>query len=157
MFKLKTSILSVLALGTIVSTAGLTFAQTAGPDTPGAAGGNAPTTEPAHKGGGMLARLTAALDLTPDEVTQIKPILKDEQTTIKGIRADTTLTDDQKKDQSKAARDKANTAINAILTPDQQTKFAKLQEERREKQEDKGGNAAPATAPATAPAAPAAN
>ena len=153
MFKLKPYALTVLALGAMAGTRGLTYAQTAGPDTPGAAGGNAPATEPAHRGGGMLARLTTELDLTPDEVTQVKPILKDEQTTIKGIRADTTLTDDQKKDQTKAARDKANVAINAILTPDQQTKFAKLQAERKEKA---GENAAPA-APAAAPAAPAAN
>jgi len=75
----------------------------------------------------MLEHLTAALDLTADEQTQIKPILATESDAIQAVRANTALAPADRMAQIKAARDTANTAINAILTSDQQAKFTALQ------------------------------
>ena len=87
-----------------------------------------------HRGGGpamMLQRLTTALDLTADQQAKNKPILEAETTQMQANRQDASLTQPDKMAKNKAIREDANTQINAILTPDQQTKFAAMQEKMR--------------------------
>ena len=96
----------------------------------------------------MLQRLTTELTLTSDQQTQIKPILETEVTAMQGIRADTSLARTDRMAKMKDARDTANTAINAILTPDQQTKYAALQAKMRNRRGGPGGNGGPGGAPA---------
>jgi Spy/CpxP family protein refolding chaperone len=78
------------------------------------------------RGAKMLARLSAALNLTPDQVAKIKPILKDERGKMEAIRNDSTLTDDQQKAAMLKVRMAANLEIKPILTPDQIAKFKTL-------------------------------
>lgn len=117
-------ILSIIACGASLALCPGLHAQDATPAVSGSGGGQ----QWGHHGGGdQLARLTTALDLTPDQQTQIKPILETFHTTMQSVRQDTTLAPADKMSKIKDARETETTAINAILTPDQQTKFAALQ------------------------------
>ena len=87
----------------------------------------------------MLQRLDTALTLTDDEKTKIKPILDTEISTIQSIRADTTLARADMRTKMTDARTTANAAINALLTPDQQTKFTAYQAQQRNRRGGGGG------------------
>ena len=80
-------------------------------------------------GGNHLEWLTKELSLTTDQQASIKPILDAEQTQIKTICADTSLTKEQTKEKVKAEREAANGKINGLLTADQQAKLAQIKQE----------------------------
>jgi Spy/CpxP family protein refolding chaperone len=139
-------VLSLVACGaSLVVCQGLhaqdaTPAPAAAADTGGGGGGGR------HGGGGMgmnadsmLQRLTTALTLTTDQQTQIKPILATEVSSMQAVRADTSLVGADRMAKMKEARDTANTAINPILTPDQQTKFAAMQAKMHGRRHGGGG------------------
>jgi len=142
-------ILSLIACGASLAVCQGLYAQDAAtsPTTTGTGGGR----QWGGRGGGMnadtmLQRLTTELTLTSDQQTQIKPILETEVTEMQAVRADTTLARADRMSKMKDARDTANTAINAILTPDQQTKYAALQAKMRNRRGGGGGGGgAPAT------------
>jgi len=94
-----------------------------------------------------LDRLTTLLTLTDDQKSQIRPILVDEFTSMKAVKDDSTLADDAKKDKMKALNDDAKAKISALLTPDQQQKFAQMKDHQHD-----GGSSSSST-PAPAPAA----
>ena len=85
--------------------------------------------------GGRLECLSKELNLTDDQKGKVKPILEDETKQSRAAREDTSLSEDQKHDKMKQIHETANSKINDILTPDQQKKFAKLNEQRKEHQE----------------------
>ena len=121
----RTLILSIIACGASLALCPVLQAQ----DTPAPSadtGGGGGHGGGRHGGGMSLEKLTTALTLTSDQQTQIKPILDTERASMQAARSDTTLSQEDKMSKMKDARDTANTAINAILTPDQQTKFAAL-------------------------------
>ena len=150
-------ILSLVACGASLALCPVLHAQDAtsspSPTTTGSGGGWG------HGGGGrglnvdtMLQRLTDALSLTTDQQTQIKPILQTEVTTLQTIRANTSLSPQDRRSQFMDARNTANTAINAILTPDQQTKFTQYQQQHnRHGGGGGGGGAGGGAAPASSP------
>jgi protein CpxP len=111
---------------------------------------------PRHAGpGGMRGNqvefLTKQLNLTPDQVTQVKAIDEDTWKQSKALREDTSVAGSDKRakmmDIHKAAQDK----IRALLTPDQQTKFDALQTQMREHRGDHGGGYGPPPPPPSAP------
>jgi Spy/CpxP family protein refolding chaperone len=119
-------ILSLLACGASLVLCPGVNAQDATP-TPAAATSGADTGAGGHHHGDMMARLTSELSLTDDQQAKIKPLLDTFHSTMQANRADTTLTQQEKMAKNKEARESLNTQINAILTPDQQTKFAAMQ------------------------------
>ncbi|MGA3170523.1 MAG: hypothetical protein ABSE62_05870 [Chthoniobacteraceae bacterium] len=125
-------ILSIIACGAFVALCPALQAQ----DNSGGGGGGG-----GHRGGFLtLERLTTALTLTTDEQTQIKPILDTLHTTMTNMRADTTLSQDDRMSQMKTARDTAVTQIKAILTPDQQTQFDALLKQMANRRRGGGGS-----------------
>ena len=95
----------------------------------------------------MLQMLTKRLDLTADEQAKIKPILDTEQTDMQANRQNTALSQEDRRAKNKEIRDAANTQINAVLTPDQQTKFAAMQQEMQNRRHGgAGGGSSPAAA-----------
>jgi Spy/CpxP family protein refolding chaperone len=109
-------------------------------------------------GGGMGARgaemeqrqldmLTKRLNLTPDQVTQVKAIDADTAKQAQAIRADTSLSQDDRRakmmDIHKASTDK----IRSILTPDQQTKYDALQAEMKQRMQNRQGGGPPPAPP----------
>jgi periplasmic protein CpxP/Spy len=90
-------------------------------------------------GGHQLEFLTKKLNLTPDQVTQVKAIDEDTWKQTKALHDDTSLSPDEKKPKMMAIHQASQGKIRALLTADQQTKFDALQAEMREHRENHGG------------------
>ncbi len=147
-------ILSIIASGATLALAPGLQAQDATP-APAAPAPAAATTGagPGHPGGhhgDMLARLTKELDLTDDQQAKIKPILETFHTQAQSVHQDTSLSPEDRRSKMKDARETLNSQINAVLTPDQQTKFAALQAKMHDHHhggEAGGQSAAPSATP----------
>jgi Spy/CpxP family protein refolding chaperone len=100
---------------------------------------------PRHGGmrGNQVEFLTTKLNLTPDQVTQVKAINADTMSQMKALHEDTSVAGPDKRakmmDIHKASQDK----IRALLTDDQKTKFDALQAQMRERRGDHGGGDGP--------------
>ena len=91
----------------------------------------------------VLARYGKVLSLTDDQKVKLKPIIADRQQGMEDIKADTSRPRDKmKKMQSLKASTDAR--INAILTPDQQKKYAAMEAEQMEKMKERRQGAASA-------------
>ena len=73
------------------------------------------------------AVLAHQLDLTEAQQAQLKAVRQQTAATIKGIRANSSLTPDQQRAQIAAQRQSARDQFKALLTPDQQAKLATLE------------------------------
>ena len=101
-----------------------------------------------HMGGERhLSMLTKKLNLTPDQVTQVKAIDDDTMQQAKAVRDDASIAKADKHakmmDLHKAAQDK----IRAVLTDDQKTKYDAMQAEMQAKMKERKEGAAPSAAP----------
>lgn len=105
-----------------------------------------------HGGPGMgdqVEFLTKKLNLTPDQVTQVKAIDADTMKQASAVRNDSSLSRDDMRakmmDIHKASQDK----IRALLTDEQKTKYDALQAEmqQRMKERRQGGGDTPPPAP----------
>ncbi len=123
-------IVSLLILGTFAADNLTAFAQ-AGKTLPAPKAAPKPQTPGAKKakgksGNALLKRLLAQLNLTPDQTTKLQTLEAGNKKTVDGIKANKTLTVDQKKllvrAEGKNLRDKAA----LILTPAQKEKLKTL-------------------------------
>ena len=73
-----------------------------------------------------LERMTQALNLTDDQQQKIKPILENEQTQMQGLRADTSLSQEDRMAKMKQIRETTSSQINPILNADQQKQYAEM-------------------------------
>lgn len=155
--------LSAIAAPALTSNPNGSFnaAETA-PTQPGGNGGKAG----GRKGGKgsmsptkRLEELAAALSLTDDQKTQIKPIITDAMKQIREVRKDTTLTPEQKRPKVQDIVTATRAMIDPILTPEQRAKFADMKDfmggpkkggkgGKGGKRGGKKGGQAPAAAPA---------
>jgi protein CpxP len=142
---------AILALGAIALSALPAMAQDPAPPPQGQGGPHYGGRGGPGMGGHQLEFLTKKLNLTPDQVTQVKTIDEDTWKQFKALREDTSVAGSDKRakmmDIHKAAQDK----IRALLTPDQQTKFDALQTQMREHRGDHGGGYGPPPPPPSAP------
>jgi len=74
----------------------------------------------------FLQELSEKLNLTDAQKTAIKPILATEANEIKAVNQDASLSNKQKETKIKEIRDNGREKINALLTPEQQQKFAEM-------------------------------
>lgn len=145
-------ILSLLACGASLTLSPAIHAQEAAP-APVTTGTEAGGEGHHHRGGGdMLARLTKELDLTADQQEKVKPILETQHSAIQAAHQDTSLSQQDRMSKIKDARETANSAITALLTDDQKTKFAAMQEKWQAHRHG-GGQGAENSQPAAAPTA----
>jgi Spy/CpxP family protein refolding chaperone len=95
--------------------------------------------------GHQVEFLTEKLNLTPDQVTQVKAIDADTWKQAKALQDDTSVTDKRAKmmEIHKASQDK----IRALLTDDQKTKYDALQAEMREHRGNRGNGGPPPPPP----------
>ena len=113
----------------VLSAAGLTFARSPQES-------QAPTQ---NKHAGMhhngesvdqhLQMLSEKLSLTDDQKTKLKPILQDQMQQMKGVHEDSSLSPEQKRAKAKSIHESFHEQINAVLTPEQQSKFKEMQQE----------------------------
>jgi Spy/CpxP family protein refolding chaperone len=76
--------------------------------------------------GNRLEMITGKLNLTEAQVAAIKPIFAAEANDIKAVWQDNSLSKEQKQSKIADIRKSSREKINALLTPEQQTKFAEL-------------------------------
>jgi len=89
-------------------------------------GGAPPTAQQAPRPRGrverQLQRMTETLNLTDDQVTQIRPILQNRNQRLKDLRADSSLPQGEARAKAAAIRRSARQEIDRILTPEQREK-----------------------------------
>lgn len=113
-------------------------------------------------GGGMggpeqqqrqLDMMTKQLNLTPDQVTQIKAIQEDTHKQQMAMRDDTTTAGPDRRGKMMAMREAEQTKVKAVLTEDQKPKYDAMMAAQRERraQGGSGGNYGPPPPPATPP------
>jgi periplasmic protein CpxP/Spy len=148
---------AVLAIGVTALSALPAMAQD--PSAPPPPQGQAGPREGGRGGmrGHQLEFLTKQLNLTPDQVTQVKAIDADTWKQTKALQEDTSIAGPDKRtkmmDIHKASQDK----IRALLTDDQKTKFDALEAEMREHRGNRGGGGGgygPPPPPPPPPSAP---
>jgi Spy/CpxP family protein refolding chaperone len=93
-----------------------------------------------ERGGDFLRELSAKLNLTDEQQAAIRPILVSEAEDIKAVRQDTELTVEQKQAKIQEIREKSREKINAVLTPEQQKKFAEMKGEAAGRVRDESHN-----------------
>ncbi|MGC4055782.1 MAG: hypothetical protein QM757_43760 [Paludibaculum sp.] len=86
-----------------------------------------------QKGGGQQAqRMAQELGLNDDQKAKIQPILAEEAGKLKALRADTTLSNRDRRQKMLALRDDYDKQLKPILTEDQFKKMQELRAERRQ-------------------------
>ncbi len=97
----------------------------------------------------QLARLTSALNLTTDQQSQIKPLLVDRQQKMQALFQNQSLSQDDRRAQSRTISQGTNNSIKALLTDEQKQKFDAMQESMR-----RGGPGGPGGPPPPQGSAP---
>ncbi len=115
--------------------------QTQGPP-PGGPGGR----------GGMnperrLQMMKEQLGLSDDQTKQIKAIMDEDRGKMEGVRADTSLSQDDARAKMMEINKDQNSRIRALLTADQQTKFDEMMQRQRRGPGGPGGAPPPPPPP----------
>jgi periplasmic protein CpxP/Spy len=76
-----------------------------------------------------LEWLSKELNLTEEQKAKVKPILEDQEKQMHAIHEDNSLSQEQRHEKMMQLHETTHSQINAILTPDQQKKFAELKEQ----------------------------
>lgn len=84
-------------------------------------------------------RLVRRLGLNATQIAQLKTIRQNTATSLKALRANTSLTPDQRKAQAHELLASAHTQMRGVLTPEQQTKLNHLKARVREQMGAFGG------------------
>jgi protein CpxP len=80
----------------------------------------------------QLAMMTKKLNLTSDQQNQIKPILTDRQQQMQALRADSSMSREDRISKMKAIREDSRGKIEAVLNADQKQTFENMQQRGRE-------------------------
>jgi len=93
--------------------------------------------KPPHE---FMQELSEKLNLTDEQKAAIRPILVTEANEIKAVHQDSSLSTEQKQAKIKEIRDNSREKINALLTPEQQKKFAEMKGEAGSKMRERFQN-----------------
>jgi Spy/CpxP family protein refolding chaperone len=110
--------------------------------------------QPRHAGRGMregrqVKMLTRQLNLTPDQVTQVKAIDADTRSQMKALRDDTATSQADKRSKMMEIHQASQDKIRNVLTDEQKTKYDAMQAKMKERRKNHRG--APATPPPPPP------
>jgi protein CpxP len=86
----------------------------------------------------QLEMMTKQLNLTPDQVTQVKAIDADTDSKMKALRDDTSTAPADKRPKMMAIRQESMVKIRGILTDEQKTKMDAMMAKMRERREEGG-------------------
>lgn len=87
----------------------------------------------------QLEMMTKDLNLTPNQVTQIKATHADMNRQMLALRDDTSTAQEDKREKMMAVRKASNEKVRGQLTADQATKFDAMQARMRERREEHRG------------------
>ncbi|HWG19682.1 MAG TPA: hypothetical protein VG225_04065 [Terracidiphilus sp.] len=76
------------------------------------------------------ARLGKKLNLSADQVAQIKPIFADRQQQMQSLRADTSLSQEDRRAKMKAIHQDSKSKIEAVLNDQQKQQFEEMMQRR---------------------------
>ena len=108
-----------------------------------------PHGDPAERQAHMLQMLTKRLNLTPDQVTQVKAIQADNETQMQAIHSDTSLQPADRHAKMMDLHKAENDKMRALLNDDQKAKFDAMEAKRHDRMEkDHGGADGPPPPPA---------
>jgi periplasmic protein CpxP/Spy len=93
----------------------------------------------------QLQHLTKALDLTPDQQSQIKPVLEARQQQMQALFHNDSLSRDDRHTQAQQIRTDTNTKIEAVLNDQQKQKFETMQARMQERMRERRGGGDNAT------------
>ena len=82
-------------------------------------------------------RLGKKLNLTADQVAQIKPILADQKQQLGALRADTSLTKEDRHAKAKGIMQDSRTKLEAVMNDQQKQQFEQMLAERKAKRQSK--------------------
>src|ERR1700694_1720566 len=99
--------------------------------------------DPAKMEDRQLQMMTKQLNLTPDQVTQVKGVFAESDQQLKALRDDTSIANADKRSKMMSLMQDRHAKVKAVLTDDQKTKFDAMQAKMRERREDKRGEDAP--------------
>lgn len=104
-------------------------------------------------GGHQLEMLTKRLNLSPDQVTQIKAINEDTRTQSMAVRSDQSLSQAERRSKMMDIRKTSQDKIRAVLNDDQKAKYDAMLAKRKERMKERrdGQNPPPPPPPADAP------
>jgi len=124
---------TTVILGSMLLCAGLLFAQAPGSDQQQPA---TPQTGPSapmqyHRPGMRAQWLARRLNLSQDQVEQIKPILAEQRQQMQALRADTAQSVQSFRDKAKAIRQDTQGKIEALLNDSQKQQFEQMLAARR--------------------------
>ena len=102
------------------------------------------------RGGPNLDQIATALKLDDATKAKVKTIFDDQQKKIAGLRADATLSQEDRRTKLQAIRDSMTAQMKAVLTAEQFDQWQKMSQPRQRRAAPPPGNPPPA-APAVAP------
>lgn len=144
---------AVLALCTATLSAMPLLAQdnTAPPPPPQQQDGMAPGmgghAGPGRRGGRQVEMLTKQLNLTPDQVTQVKAIDADTMSQMKSLREDTATAQADKRSKAMQIRQASQDKIRNVLTDEQKTKYDEMQARMKARRQSRQGGEGAAPPP----------
>jgi Spy/CpxP family protein refolding chaperone len=129
--------LSILSAGIFSSSLLPANAAVADAARPALDGG--PSAQPAHRVPPLrrmviTQRIARKLGLTAEQKSQLKTVRQSTAAALKAIRADGSLTPDQKKTKARDILAASRTQMRSVLTPEQQQKFQHLRARLRNRQ-----------------------
>ena len=91
----------------------------------------------------MTRMLAKRLALTPGQQSEIEPIIASRQQQMQSVRADSTLSQRDRRAKAMAILHDAERRIESVLSPAQKQQYAQLKQEMREKRQQRGPAPAP--------------
>lgn len=91
----------------------------------------------------QAARLSKRLGLSDDQSAKITTILQNRQQQISALRGDGSLSQQDRHAKMHSIQQDSDAQINAVLTPDQQTQYANMKQEMKNRMQSAHGDAAP--------------
>jgi len=89
-------------------------------------------------------KVAQELNLTDEQKSKVQAVFQQERQKLQALRADTSLTPDQRRAKVKEIRDEIGTKMKGILTTEQYDKWMRIREEARqnwqERRQERQGN-----------------
>ena len=103
--------------------------------------------DPAQMQARRLEMMTKRLNLTPDQVTQIKAIDGDTLNQMQALRGDSSTSREDKRAKMQSIHQASNDKIRAVLNDEQKTKYDAMEAHRREHGHEHGNGGPPPPPP----------
>jgi hypothetical protein len=88
----------------------------------------------------QVARLSRKLQLTPAQAAKIEPILQSRQQQMQQLRADTSMTPNDRHAKMRSIMQDSNTQLQSVLTDSQKQQYQQMMQQMMQHRQDKQGS-----------------